>query len=224
MAEYVNGTTDILGGSVIRYNLNTTTPNQAVIRKIIAGNGITISSTGVDAGTGDVTISIDVSGTGGSGGGTGGGGTGGGGGGTPTAVGTVTSVNMIVPEGLSVAGVPITTAGTIALQLSSGYTIPLYTDVEKGVIAYDNAIISMTYDPATDILTLNQRDGDGMIVPVRNIYNSDGTLTANRIVSSGGFTLTFNPKTFFDNGATFNASAGNVGSFINTHNYATNST
>jgi hypothetical protein len=30
-----------------------------------------------------------------------------------------------------------------------------------------------------------------------NIYNSDGTLTGNRTVSSGGFNLTFNPRTSF---------------------------
>ena len=130
MSEYINGSTDILGGSVIRYALNTTTPNQAVIRKIIAGNGITISSTGVDPGTGDVTISIDTSGTGGSGSG------GSGGGGTPTAVGTVTSVNMIAPEGMFIVGAPITTAGTISLRLSSGYVVPLYVDVQQGKTAY----------------------------------------------------------------------------------------
>lgn len=128
MSEYINGTTDILGGSVIRYALNTTTPNQAVIRKIIAGNGISISSTGVDPGTGDVTISIDTSGTGGSGGS--------GGGGTPTAVGTVTAVNMTAPEGMFITGAPITTAGTISLRLSSGYVVPLYVDVQQGKTAY----------------------------------------------------------------------------------------
>lgn len=164
MAEYVNGSTDILGGSVIRYALNTTTPNQAVIRKIIAGNGISITSTGVDPGTGDVTISIDTSGTGGSGGGSGGSGSGSGG--TPTAVGTVTSVNMIVPTGLTVYGAPITTAGTLNLQLSSGYVIPLYTDVEKGVDAYNNTITNLSYSTTTGIVTLTQRDGGGMIAPI----------------------------------------------------------
>jgi hypothetical protein len=274
MAEYVNGTTDIVGGSVIRYALNTTTPNQAVIRKIIAGNGITITSTGVDAGTGDVTISVDING---SGGGTGGGGTGGGGG-TSTGLGTVTSVNMTVPQGLTVLGAPITTAGTLAVQLSSGYTIPLYVDVQKGVDAYNNAIMSLSYSTSTGIITLTQRDGDSMIATITlnpfttsnlaegtnlyytdarargaislttngtsgpatyssttgvlnipqylstNIYNSDGTLTGNRVVTSGGFNLTFNPKTFFDSGITLNATTGNVATHINLHNYATNST
>jgi hypothetical protein len=244
MAEYVNGTTDIVGGSVIRYALNTTTPNQAVIRKIIAGNGITITSTGVDAGTGDVTISVDINGSGGSGGGTGGGGTGGGGG-TSTGLGTVTSVNMTVPQGLTVLGAPITTAGTLAVQLSSGYTIPLYVDVQKGVDAYNNAIMSLSYSTSTGIITLTQRDGDSMIATITlnpfttsnlaegtnlyytdarargaisltttgtsgaatynsttgvlnipqysgtNIYNSDGTLTADRTVTHSIYSLTF---------------------------------
>ena len=135
MSEYINASTDVLGGSVIRHTLNTTTPNQAVIRKIIAGNGIVISSTGVDDGTGDVTISVDITGSGGGGTGGGTGGSGGGTGGGSTGLGTVTSVNMIGPTGMTISGVPITTAGTLNLQLSSGYVIPLTSDVEKGVIS-----------------------------------------------------------------------------------------
>lgn len=39
-------------------------------------------------------------------------------------VGTVTSVNMSVPTGLTISGNPITGSGTLALALASGYTIP----------------------------------------------------------------------------------------------------
>lgn len=39
--------------------------------------------------------------------------------------GTVTSVDMTVPTGLSVSGNPVTTAGTLALTLTSGYSIPV---------------------------------------------------------------------------------------------------
>lgn len=42
---------------ITRADLNVTTAGSAVIRKVIAGTNITITSTGVDAGTGDVTIS-----------------------------------------------------------------------------------------------------------------------------------------------------------------------
>ena len=38
--------------------------------------------------------------------------------------GTVTSVAMTVPTGFSVSGSPITTSGTLAVKLASGYTIP----------------------------------------------------------------------------------------------------
>jgi hypothetical protein len=43
-------------GAVCRQDLNQSEPGFAVIRKIIAGSGVTISSTGIDAGTGDVII------------------------------------------------------------------------------------------------------------------------------------------------------------------------
>lgn len=38
--------------------------------------------------------------------------------------GTVTSVGLSVPTGLSVSGTPVTTSGTIAVTLTSGYAIP----------------------------------------------------------------------------------------------------
>jgi len=41
-----------------------------------------------------------------------------------TGSGSVTSIAMTVPTGLSIAGSPITTAGTLALTYSSGYSIP----------------------------------------------------------------------------------------------------
>lgn len=45
-------------------------------------------------------------------------------GGSGAGSGTVTSVSMTVPTGLSVTGSPITSAGTLALSLTSGYSIP----------------------------------------------------------------------------------------------------
>lgn len=43
-------------GKIKRIDLDTTTVNNSVITKIIAGSGVTITSTGADAGTGDVTL------------------------------------------------------------------------------------------------------------------------------------------------------------------------
>jgi len=44
--------------------------------------------------------------------------------GTSSTVGTVTSVAMSVPTGLTISGSPITTSGTLALTLTAGYSIP----------------------------------------------------------------------------------------------------
>lgn len=46
----------ITDDTVYREDLNTDTAGRAVVRKILAGFGVTISSTGVDSGTGDVTV------------------------------------------------------------------------------------------------------------------------------------------------------------------------
>lgn len=54
----------ILDGSVVRGDLNTTTTGDAVIRRIIEGTGLSFSSTGVDTGTGDVTLTLATSGVG----------------------------------------------------------------------------------------------------------------------------------------------------------------
>jgi hypothetical protein len=56
--------TQINDGSIRRVDLNTSNAGEAVIRKVIAGTNISISYTGADAGTGDVTI--NASGGGGS--------------------------------------------------------------------------------------------------------------------------------------------------------------
>ena len=42
----------------------------------------------------------------------------------PGGSGSVTSVALTVPEGLTVTGSPITTAGTFDVELDTGYVIP----------------------------------------------------------------------------------------------------
>lgn len=46
----------ITDGNVTRDDLNTTDSGKAVVRKIVQGDGISITSTGADSGTGDVEI------------------------------------------------------------------------------------------------------------------------------------------------------------------------
>lgn len=50
----------ILDQSIKRADLDTTTPGNAIVTKLVAGTGISLNSTGVDAGTGDVTINASV--------------------------------------------------------------------------------------------------------------------------------------------------------------------
>ena len=45
---------------ISRDDMNTTDTGKALILKVVAGNNVEISSTGVDAGTGDVTIDINT--------------------------------------------------------------------------------------------------------------------------------------------------------------------
>ncbi|MDB5204254.1 MAG: hypothetical protein JWP09_282 [Candidatus Taylorbacteria bacterium] len=56
--------------------------------------------------------------------------------------GTVTSVDLSVPTGLTVSGGPVTTSGTFALGLQSGYTIPLLASTTEWNSAYSNRITS----------------------------------------------------------------------------------
>jgi hypothetical protein len=53
-----------------------------------------------------------------------------------TYTGTVTSVAMSVPTGLSVSGTPITGAGTLAVTLTSGYSIPTTSSQTNWDTAY----------------------------------------------------------------------------------------
>lgn len=62
MPKTTIGGKQITDSSVQRDDLDTATVGQAVVRKIIQGTGITLSSTGADSGTGDVTINASASG------------------------------------------------------------------------------------------------------------------------------------------------------------------
>lgn len=53
-----------------------------------------------------------------------------------TTTGTVTSVGISVPTGLSVSNTPITSSGTIGITLTSGYSIPTTSSQSNWDIAY----------------------------------------------------------------------------------------
>ncbi|MFZ9959558.1 MAG: hypothetical protein ACO3GP_04130 [Candidatus Limnocylindrus sp.] len=54
--------------------------------------------------------------------------------------GTVTSVELTVPTGLSVAGSPITTAGTLAISFAAGYSIPSTSSQSNWDTAYSERL------------------------------------------------------------------------------------
>lgn len=53
-----------------------------------------------------------------------------------TSSGTVTSVGMTVPTGLSVSGSPVTTSGTLAVSYTAGYSIPTTASQSNWDTAY----------------------------------------------------------------------------------------
>lgn len=57
-----------------------------------------------------------------------------------TNTGTVTSVGVSVPTGLSVSGTPVTSSGTIAISLQSGYSIPTMTNQTNWTTAYNDRL------------------------------------------------------------------------------------
>ena len=126
---------------------------------------------------------------------------------TETYVGTVTSVNMSVPTGLTISGNPITTAGTLALGLASGYSIPTTAKQTTWDTAYNDSIVSAAVTgTTTKTLTLNQQDGgtvtaswtDYDTAPVTSVFGRTGAITA----QSGDYNtlqVTENTNLYFTN-------------------------
>lgn len=73
---------------------------------------------------------------------------------TDTHVGTVTSIAMTVPTGLSITGSPITSSGTLALSLTSGYSIPTTTKQGQWDTAY-----SLRHSSGSDNQTISSGNG-----------------------------------------------------------------
>ena len=89
---------------------------------------------------------------------------GGGGGGS----GTVTSVDMTVPTGLSVSGNPITTSGTLAVTYASGYAIPTTVKQTQWDTAYGDRL---KWDGgATDLVAATGRTSLGATTVGDNFF------------------------------------------------------
>lgn len=110
--------------------------------------------------------------------------------------GTVTSVSATVPTGLTVSGVPITTSGTIAIALDTGYVIPTSATL-AGFVTTDQTVgqtigatgARLTKLWATDITVTNAISG--------SVTGNAGTVTGATFttaltVNTGTVTLTGN--------------------------------
>lgn len=109
--------------------------------------------------------------------------------------GTVTSVNMSVPTGLTISGNPITSSGTLAVGLASGYSIPTTASQATWNTAYNDSIVSAAVTgTTTKTLTLNQQDGGSVTASwsdlntdaVTSVYGRTGAVVA----TEGDYTLT----------------------------------
>jgi hypothetical protein len=104
---------------------------------------------------------------------------------------------MTVPTGLSISGSPITSSGTLALGLASGYSIPTTANQTNWTTAYNDKINSLAVTGTTlKTITLTQQDGgtvSGTFTDNTNTFNSyallAGRVTGRNIdVTLAGFT------------------------------------
>lgn len=131
--------------------------------------------------------------------------------------GTVTSVAMTVPTGLSVSGTPITSTGTLAVTFTAGYSIPTTTSQGNWDTAYgwgnhasagyalDNAVVKLTGDQTVaGIKTFSS-------TIVGSVNGNAGTVT-NGVYTTGDQTIA-GTKTF---SSTITGSiSGNAGTVTN---------
>lgn len=118
---------------------------------------------------------------------------------TESYVGTVTSVAATVPTGLTISGSPITTSGTLAIGLESGYSIPQTTNQSNWDTAYNRSLTSAAVTgTTTKTLTLNEQGGGTITASwtdintdaVTSVFGRTGAVTA----ESGDYTTLLVPE------------------------------
>ena len=73
---------------------------------------------------------------------------------SPSSGGTVTSVGLSAPTGMKVTNSPITSSGTIALSMDTGYALPTSASQTNWDTAYTNRITSLTTTGSSGSATL----------------------------------------------------------------------
>ena len=112
--------------------------------------------------------------------------------GTSSTTGTVTSVGLSVPTGLSVSGSPVTSSGTLAVTFTAGYSIPTTTSQTNWDTAYgwgNHATAGYALDSAVVKLTGNQTIAGTKTFSstiTGSISGNAGTVT-NGVVTTGSY-------------------------------------
>ncbi len=110
--------------------------------------------------------------------------------------GTVTSVDMTVPTGLTVSGNPITTSGTLALALDTGYVIPLQSTLDTySTYAYGSSTyVSFPYASST-FPSFSYASSTYAILNANNIFTGANTFQGTTTLSAA--TTTINGVTYY---------------------------
>lgn len=109
--------------------------------------------------------------------------------------GTVTSVAMTMPLGLSVSGSPITTSGTFGITLTAGYVIPSTTSTSEWGIAYNNRITSLTVTGSSGSASLVS---NVLNIPTYTLVGLGGqpALSGTGFVKISGTTISYDNSTY----------------------------
>jgi hypothetical protein len=109
--------------------------------------------------------------------------------------GTVTSVAMTVPTGLSISGSPITTSGTLAVSLASGYSIPTTSSQATWDTAYSLRITTASLPLVLigNLISMNQatalQNGFLTATDFQTFRDKQNALTLTTTGTSGAATL-----------------------------------
>jgi len=118
--------------------------------------------------------------------------------------GSVTSVAMSVPTGLSVSGSPITTSGTLAVTFTAGYSIPTTAKQSEWDSAYSNRITSASspLSISSNVISISQAN-----TSTNGFLSSTDWNTFNGKQNALGYTPVPTTRTLTINGTGYDLSA-----------------